>query len=300
MKIQNIINKIHLGSNVEVLKTFPDECIDLTVTSPPYDTIRNYNKKLQTDELIFNGYSFPFEELAQELFRVTNDGGVVVWVVGDETIDGSESGNSFRQCLYFKDIGFRIHDTMIYEKTGIAFPSTNRYNQCFEYMFVLSKGKPKTTNLIKDKENTYKGASMWGKKTSRKQDDVLIEGKKSKATNQDFGNRNNFWKIKNSIGFSTKDKEAHHIHPAIFPESLAHDHIKSWSNEGDVVLDPFSGSGTTAKMAKILKRNYIGIDINQKYVDFSIQRINEYGSCELSNLFGDVKEENNLSELFGN
>lgn len=296
--MENLINKFYLGNNVEILKTFPQSFIDLTVTSPPYDGIRNYNKKLNTEELNFNGYSFPFEDLAKELYRVTKEGGVVVWVVADETVDNSESGNSFRQVLYFKECGFKIHDTMIYEKTGISFPSKNRYNQSFEYMFILSKGKPKTTNLIKDKENIYKGSAMWGKKTSRKQDDLLIESKKSKATNEDYGIRNNFWRIKNSMGFSTKDKEAHHIHPAIFPESLAHDHIKTWSNEGDIVLDPFSGSGTTAKMAKILKRKYIGIDINKKYIDFSEKRLEEYGNNDLINLFGDDKKDNSLSELF--
>ncbi len=278
MNITDKLNTLILGSNEAVLREqFPDDCIDLTVTSPPYDNIRNYNGKLSEDE-DFNGYSFPFDLLAEQLYRVTKPGGVVVWVVGDQiNEDGSETGNSFRQALRFKEVGFNIHDTMIYEKTGVAFPSNNRYYQAFEYMFVFSKGRPKTTNMIADRKNIYAGSGKWGRNTSRGKDDELIVNKKHDKKIPEYGVRYNIWRIKNSMGFSTEDAKAHEVHPAIFPEALARDHVLSWSNEGDVVLDPFMGSGTTAKMALNNRRSYVGIDLNQKYIDYATKRLGNYG-----------------------
>ncbi len=228
--------------------------IDLTVTSPPYDKLRTYN-----------GYSFDFESVAKELFRITKNGGVVVWVVGDGTENGSESGTSFRQALFFKECGFRLYDTMIWEKDALAFPDTRRYQQCFEYMFVLSKGAPVTTNIIKDRKNVSFGRTITG--TSRKADGTTsIIGGYGKAI-QEFGLRWNVWKISNEKGTIRKE------HPAVFPEQLAQDHILSWSNAGDVVLDPFLGSGTTGKMAVLNGRDFIGIDISPEYCELARKRI---------------------------
>lgn len=284
-KSEEILNTIILGDSSKVLKEFPDNFIDTTVTSCPYDDLRSYKGKV-TKETNFNGYSFPFEEIAKELYRITKPGGVIVWVVGDAiNNNGSETGTSFRQALYFKSIGFNIHDTMIYEKVGIAFPSNNRYYQAFEYMFVLSKGKPKTFNPIKDRENRWAGEQgSWGKRSNRNNKDELIARDKNEKITPKFGTRYNIWRINNQRGWSTEDVEAHKIHPAIFPEELVRDHIISWSNEGDIVLDCFSGSATTAKMAKKLKRNYIGIEINQEYYDYSIKRLQNYGSNNLEDI----------------
>jgi len=254
------MNDLICGNNIDVLKTFPDECIDLTVTSPPYDNLRDYN-----------GYSFDFEGLAEQLYRVTKKGGVVVWVVGDAVINGSESGTSFRQALHFKEIGFNLHDTMIYEKNSSSMPNPNRYFQVFEYMFVLSKGKP-SCNLIKDKKNNTAGSSRRrhyrDKKTGKMvyRDDVNIVG--------EYGRRGNIWKYDVGYMKGSVDKITFK-HPATFPEKLAEDHIISWSKEGDIVLDPFVGSGTTAKMAKYNKRKYIGIDISQGYLDIAKQRLSQ-------------------------
>ena len=253
------VNKIYQGDNLEVLRTFPDECIDLTVTSPPYDNIRRYK-----------GYNFDFEALAHELYRVTKNGGVVVWVVGDQTIDGDESGSSFRQALFFKEIGFRLHDTMIYEKNSISFPETNRYYQSFEYMFVFSKGIPKSVNLLRDRKNKYAGS--WGKASERQVDGSLKKNKKVEC--EEFGVRFNFWKYNTGKGFTTKDEIAYQ-HPAIFPEKLAADHIKSWSDNKDLVLDPMCGSGTTCKMAQLLDRNFIGIDVSEEYCKIARERIKQ-------------------------
>lgn len=269
------LNQIISGNNIDILKTFPDECIDLTVTSPPYDLLRNYKGKVSTVDI--NGYSFPFENLAKELYRVTKDGGVVVWVVNDGMVDGSKSGNSLKQCLFFKECGFKIHDYMFYEKNGCNFPSTNRYYQVIEFMFILSKGKPKTVRLIKDRKNNWAGFGNWGKKTSRSNSDELKENK-SHIT-PDFGARFNIWRFNTGKGFSTKDEIAFK-HPAIFPEELARDHILSWSNIGDTVLDPFLGSGTTIKMAKKHKRNYIGIEINAEYVEIAKERVENIGDFD--------------------
>ena len=228
------LNTVYCGNCLDVLKGFPENCINLTVTSPPYDNLRSYN-----------GYEFDFEGIARELFRVTANGGVVVWVVGDATDKGSETGTSFRQALYFKEIGFNLHDTMIYEKNSPAFPAranSNRYTQIFEYMFVFSKGKPKC-NLICDKPNKWAGHKDFSGKL--------------KNPVPDFSPRNNIWKYTTSFN-GVK-------HPAPFPEKLAEDHILTWSNPGDLVLDPMAGSGTTLRAAKKTGRNYIGIEISEEY-----------------------------------
>ena len=252
-------NKVIHGDCLEVMPTLPDNYIDLTVTSPPYDNLRDYN-----------GYTFNFEGIANQLYRVTKDGGVVVWVVGDATINGSETGTSFKQALYFKEIGFNLHDTMIYEKNGVM-PTTNRYCQMFEYMFVLSKGNPKTVNLIKDRVNNW-GGTYTGNIGQRQKDGSIKKGG-IKQINE-TGCRFNIWRINNEGGFMNKDSATKH-HPATFPEQLASDHIISWSNDGDLILDPMCGSGTTCKMAAINNRKYIGIDISEEYCEIARKRIAE-------------------------
>lgn len=259
------LNKIYNESNLDTMKRMPDNFVDLTVTSPPYDSLRDYK-----------GYSFPFEDIAKELYRVTKEGGVLVWVVGDAVIDGGESGTSFRQVLFFQQIGFLIHDTMIYEKNGAAYPAnnkSNRYSQVFEYMFVLSKGKPKTYNLLKDRKNRWAGATNFGTPSTRKQNGET--GKSESFVVAEYGYRTNIWKYNNGAGYSSKDEIAFE-HPAIFPEELAQDHIWTWSNEGDLVYDCFGGSGTTAKMAHKLKRNWILSEISSEYVQIAEKRIAPY------------------------
>ncbi|WP_149093412.1 DNA-methyltransferase [Paenibacillus terrae] len=228
------------------------DTIDLTVTSPPYDNLRSYN-----------GYSFDFEMVARELYRVTKQGGVVVWVVGDATVKGSETLTSFRQALFFKDIGFNVHDTMIYEKAGLAFPDSNRYYQMFEYMFILSKGAPKTFNAIKDRVNRSAGRIVNGKE--RNHAGTFSEKSGVGNVTKPLGTRFNIWKIPNmkrGVG-----------HPAPFPEQLAYDHIVSWSNPGDMVFDPFGGSGTTAKMCALSGRLYISVDISEEYCEIARKRV---------------------------
>lgn len=270
--MDNFLNKVHLGNSVDVMKMIPDNSIDLTVTSPPYDKLRKYKNDIG-DETYDEHFSFPFVAMAKELFRITKDGGVVVWVVGDQIIDGGESGNSFRQALKFQEIGFKIYDTMIYHKNGAPFPETGRYSQVFEYMFVLLKGKrPNTVNIIKDKENRWAGTSTFGDRSMRNIDGSI---KKAKSfTVSKYGSRYNVWYVNNGAGFTTKDKYAYE-HPAMFPESLAEDHILSWSNPGDIVLDPMCGAGTTLKMAKMNGRNFIGIDLAEEYVRLSEKRVSD-------------------------
>lgn len=258
------MNCIHQIDCVAGMKLLPTGSIDLTVTSPPYDDLRKYK-----------GYSFNFEEMAKELYRVTKDGGVVVWVVGDKTHNGSESGTSFKQALYFKEVGFNLHDTMIYEKDSISFPETNRYYQIFEYMFILSKGKPKTTNLITDRENKWADGKKRIKGRERQSDGSLLGRRKGNLL-KPYGVRFNIWRYSTGKNKSTKDAIAYE-HPAIFPEKLANDHIVSWSNEGEVVFDPFMGSGTTAKMAKLNNRNWLGFEIAPEYVDIANTRLSQTG-----------------------
>ena len=255
------VNQIICGDCLKVMKGLPDKCIDLTVTSPPYDNLRTYN-----------GFSFDFEGIAKELFRITKQGGVVVWVVGDSVVRGSETGNAFRQALHFKEIGFNLHDTMIYQKNAFPFPDKTRYAQVFEYMFVLSKGKPNTTNIIRvptKEANRIKNKKSYQRLPNGETVPMKYETGKSER------NKENVWMFEVGYMKTTKDKFAFQ-HPAMFPEQLAHDHIISWSNEGDIVFDPMCGSGTTCKMAKQLGRNFIGIDISEEYCEIARKRIAEH------------------------
>jgi len=251
-----MINTVVHGDCLVVMKSFEDGCIDLTVTSPPYDNLRDYK-----------GYVFDFEGIARELYRVTKQGGVVVWVVGDATVKGSETGTSFRQALYFKEIGFNLHDTMIYQKSGFM-PSKTRYCQNFEYMFIFSKGKP-IFNPLRDRKNNWAGSTTGN--VGQRQVDGTIK-KRGKKLIGEYGMRSNIWKIINEGGWLNKDPLTL-LHPATFPEKLAEDHILSWSNEGDTVFDPMAGSGTTLKMAKKNNRNYIGIETSQEYIDIINKRL---------------------------
>lgn len=257
------------GDCLEIMKDIPDESIDLTVTSPPYDNLRTYNGNIEQ-------WNFDkFKDIAKELYRITKNGGVVVWIVADATIKGSETGTSFRQALWFMECGFNLHDTMIYDKGNCAFPDKTRYYNCFEYMFVFSKGKPKTFNPICDRKNKCGGETI--KSTTLRQVDGSLKKTSAEINNtgrkiKEYGSRFNIWRISPGKGKSTLDEYAFQ-HPAIFPEQLAKDHIISWSNEGDTVLDCFMGSGTTGKMAKLLNRNFIGIEIDETYFNIAKERI---------------------------
>lgn len=246
------LNITYCVDNAIGLSWLDDNSIDLTVTSPPYDKLRSYN-----------GFDWNLDVVSSQLYRITKDGGVVVWVVGDATIKGSETGTSFKHALRFKDVGFNLHDTMIYQKTNFSNPSINRYHQIFEYMFIFSKGKPKTFNPIKDKINKHTNGSL-GKNTTRKRNGDFFENKHK--TSGVWGMRSNVWLLKTA---GQENMCKHLAHPAMFPFQLAYDHIISWSNEGNVVLDPFMGSGTVANAATSLKRNYIGFEISQEYCDIA-------------------------------
>lgn len=265
----NFIDKLITGDCVEMMKKMPGNFVDLTITSPPYDSLRTY-KGIINEKKYDEYFSFPFCDIVKELWRITKKGGIVVWVVNDQVKDGGESGSSFRQALYFQSVGFKIYDTMIYHKNGPPFPEVGRYSQVFEYMFVFSKGKPKTVNLIKDKENRWAGSSTFGKASMRQKDGTLK--KKEGYSIGKYGTRYNVWYINNGKGFTTKDEIAFK-HPALFPESLAEDHILSWSNPNDIVFDPMNGAGTTTKMAYMNNRHYIGIDINEEYNKIGEERL---------------------------
>ena len=251
------------GDCLEQMKDIPDNSVDLTVTSPPYDNLRSYNGNND------KWNASVWESVITDLFRITKDGGIVVWIVADATIKGSETGTSFRQALYFMDCGFNLHDTMIYKKT--KFPPIDpttayRYTGCFEYMFVFSKGKPKCCNYIKEK---CKHAGKRAVSYQRSENDKLRYDRKEKNKNHivnDYKIKCNVWEYASC---------SVNGHPAPFPEQLVNDHIISWSNEGDIVLDPFMGSGTTGKMAVLNGRNFIGIELDDKYFEIAKRRISE-------------------------
>lgn len=265
-----------------------DNSIDLTVTSPPYDNLRTY----QTDDFVWN--FDVFKPIAHELYRVTKKGGIVVWIVGDACINGSETGSSFRQALYFQELGFKIHDTMIYEKNSSSFPAkitSKRYSQIFEYMFVFVKGKIRDDiKLIADKRNKWAGWTNWGTHTQYDKNGNLVKTSNGRPT-PEFSLRNNIWRY--TVSFNDKTS-----HPAVFPERLAEDHILSWSLEGDVVLDPFMGSGTTAKMAMLNGRRYIGFEKNPDYFVESLKRVGKYVGKTNETLFtADVNVDGETTEL---
>ena len=251
------LNKIYCIDALEGLKQLEDNSIDLIVTSPPYDTLRTYN-----------GCPFNFiKDYPTEMYRVLKNGGIVVWVVGDKVEDGSESLSSFKQALMFKEIGFKVHDTMIYQKDSFPCPEANRYLQCFEYMFIFSKGTPKTFNPIQIFTQSYKPSTSSTKRYPNGETKLLKyeQGKR-------YRNRENIWKY--GVGYLKSSKNAIAFeHPAIFPEKLAEDHILSWINEGNIILDPFMGSGATAVACKKLNRNYIGFEISAEYCIIADKRL---------------------------
>ena len=259
--MKHLMTDLRQGDCLEVMKDIPDGSVDLTVTSPPYDALRIYNGN--NDQW----GDYVWQDVLSELHRVTADGGVVVWVVGDATVKGSETGTSFRQALYAMEVGFNLHDTMIWRKSTFSAVGALkvRYAPVFEYMFVFSKGSPSTFNPIKDRKNKHAGTHAHG--TFRQRDGSVrrVVGHNVKRI-AEFGQRHNVWEI-------TEVKHSKHNHPAPFPEELARDHILSWSNEGDTVLDPFMGSGTTGVAAKNTGRGFIGIELDAEYFDIARGRI---------------------------
>jgi DNA modification methylase len=247
------------GDSLDVLKTLDADSVDAVVTSPPYDNMRGY-------EPLPHG---KFQAIAKELFRVIKNGCAMVWIVGDATIDGSETGTSFKQCLSFMDIGFKLHDTMVWEKGTSAFQHRVRYISCFEFMFVLAKGSLANVHLIKDRANKWAGTQIHGTErqpdNSTKKLSTIHVSKKVK----DFGARTNIWSI-------SPEKNSRAIgHPAVFPVKLVEDHLRSWVRPGGVVLDPFTGSGTTGVACKNLGFNFIGIEMNEEYVEIARKRVGE-------------------------
>jgi len=258
-------NRIINGDSAQVLSEFPDECVDCVVTSPPYDSLRTYGR---------DTFNFPFEEIARQLTRVLKPGGVIVWVVGVETKNGGETLAPQKQSIFFVEkCGLLLHDTMIYEKNSAAFPArpnSNRYTQVWEYMFVFSKGKPKTSRLIIDKKNRWVGWKGFGKTTQRTKEGELIEYEKKEGT-PEVSPRYNVWRYATGKGFTSSIVTASE-HPALFPEALVYDHLRTWTDAGDVVLDPFNGAGTTTAVARNMNRKYIGIDISQSYCELARKR----------------------------
>ena len=258
MNVENYKNQIIEGNCVEVMRKIQSDVIDLTVTSPPYDDLRNYK-----------GFVFPFEDIAKELYRITKQGGVVVWVVNDATIEGSETGTSFKQALYFREIGFNLHDTMIFRKKNpIPQIYRKRYNNEFEFMFVFSKGVVKTHNPIMV-DCMHAGLELNGTTYKNFSKNDQTREKMAKPV-KDKKIKGNIWEY--VVGKKQEDQEAKG-HPAPFPCELVRDHIKSWTNQGDIVLDPMNGSGTTARVACEMGRTYIGIDISREYCEIARERV---------------------------
>lgn len=250
-------NQIHVADCVSFMRDMPEASVDLTITSPPYDSLRTYK-----------GYEFPFEAIASGLYRVTKSNGVVVWVVGDK-IRGGRTLTSFRQGLFFQSLGFSMHDVMIYRKKNTPFMRSNAYTNAYEFMFVLSKGKPSVFNPLKE-DTVRQGLEML---VHNKLPDGI--NKKSLGRLNQKKTKTNIWSYAVGLGGTTSDKIAFE-HPAVFPENLAEDHILSWSNRGDLVFDPMCGSGTTCKMAMLNDRRFIGVDISSEYVQIARNRLAPY------------------------
>lgn len=275
--IDTYIDKIHCTDNVKFCKLLPPNCIDLTVTSPPYDNLRDYDI-----------YSWNFYELAKELYRITKPGGMVIWVVNDATVKGSETLSSMKQAIYFvEEVGFNMHDLMGYCKKTPQPPAITqkRYANAYEYMFALSKGTPKTFNPIM--EPTIHGNIVAS--TGFRQVNGDIRPTKMRKINAEKI-KSNLWFYDAGFNQTTCDKFAFK-HPAMFPEQLAADHIRSWSNEGDIIFDPFVGAGTVPKMASIANRHFIGTDISEKYCNIARKRVDIY--MRQYNIFSSVEDKVN-------
>ena len=263
------LNRIYCGDCCDVMENMDENSIDLVVTSPPYDDMRDYN-----------GYNFEVSHIARGLHRVMKPGSVIVWVVGDKTVEGGESLTSLEHALTFKQTGFKVR-TMIYKKAGVNYPSKYFYDKQFEYMYLFIKGddlKTRVFNPIRDRPNKWAGFSNWGDITSRQKNGSL-KLQKTKEDNKyvipEFGKRTDVWEYATGKGNTSRDEEAFE-HPAPFPEKLAADHIISWTNPGDLVYDPMMGSATVLKMSKLLGRNYIGSDISEKYCELANRRLKKY------------------------
>jgi len=264
------LNKLYNENCLDTMRRIERHTVDMIITSPPYDNLRTYEDK--------SNFSFEvFKECVKQFYRILKVGGVIVWVVGDQVIrynNGTgESGSSFKQALYFIEAGFCLFDTMIYRKNGMQFPDPLRYYQEFEYMFVISKGKPKTINRLKDRVNKRAGAKVHG---AARQKDGSFKLRSCDGLNrriEEFGIRFNIWKIKKTE-FKAKDRWLTK-HPAMFPSVLVRDHLLSWSSEGDLIYDPFMGSGTTGSECRKLNRNFIGSEINENYFEIANKRIQE-------------------------
>ena len=249
------LNSIRCEDCLETMRRMENQSVDLVVTSPPYDNLRDYK-----------GYKFDYHPVIDELYRVLKKGGVVVWIVGDATIKGSKTGTSFRQALYFQEVGFNIHDTMIWNKgsfTAVGALKT-KYAPVYEFMFVFSKGRPKSFNPIKDRKNKYAGYRS--RECFRGRNGEMKYNYETGKKIAEYGQRFNIWEV-------YPDRHNRTGHPAVFPENLVHDHIISWSDEGDLVYDPFMGSGTTALACLSTNRKYLGSEISQEYCTIAESRI---------------------------
>ena len=268
--MNKFINTITTGNCVELMKQMPDNSVDMCITSPPYDNLRTYK-----------GYTFPFDEIATQLFRIIKEGGIVVWVVNDATINGSETGTSFKQALRFKEIGFNIHDTMIFLKTNpIPQIYRKRYTNVFEYMFVFSKGNVKTHNPL-TVPCMHAGLELKGTTYKNFSTGIQTRGKMAKPVKEEKL-KGNIWEY--VVGKKAVDQEAKG-HPAPFPYDLAKDHIISWTNVGDIVLDPMCGSGTSIVAANDLRRQFIGFDISEEYCELAKKRLKLHQDAMQNDLF---------------
>lgn len=243
-----------LGDSLDVLPSI--DGVNMVMTSPPYDGIRDYGEGFKPLD-----WQTCLTLLSQKILP----GGVMVWNVGDQTVDGSESGTSFKQALHVMSQGLRLHDTMIYAKEGVTFPDANRYHPAFEYMFVFSNGAPKHFNGIKDWRNKWAGTKMHG--TDRNKDGTTTTISGVGRPVPELGLRRNWWVIPNAYNGDTEG------HPAPMPYAMAYDHIASWSAPGETVLDPFLGSGTTALAAMKQGRKFVGIEIDEGYFEIAVKRV---------------------------
>jgi site-specific DNA-methyltransferase (adenine-specific) len=266
-----MINQIYNEDCLITMGRLPNDFIDLVLTSPPYDAMRKYGgNKTYHQRLNETGYSFPFEEIAQELVRTLKPGGVIMWNVADQTIKGSRTGNSMRQALYFMDLGLNLWDHLIWYKTGTPFPSPYRYRNVWENMFIFSKGKPNTFNPILKKNKT--GGRIWDDRRQRNHEG-LLEETKGRVVVKEYGIDDNVWHITNGYANSKMFKGAE-SHPAIMPDEIVRRHISSWTNEGNLVYDPFLGSATTTRIAREMNRNYLGSELYTPYYEVAEKIMN--------------------------
>jgi site-specific DNA-methyltransferase (adenine-specific) len=279
---QKYLNQFLCGDALKIAQSLPAASVDTIVTSPPYYQQRDYGSRLQIgQEASPAAYVERMTELFVELKRVVKSTGALWMVIGDKYVNGELLGMPWRVCFALKDAGWILRSDCIWHKPN-AMPSSvkSRPTTDHEYIFMFSKSKDYyyDTDAIREPHVTFSdksrmkgGRRHFGKRGGTPEtgknggDNNLHDGRWDQAFHPKGRNKRTVWSISLS-----KFRDAHF---AVFPQSLVATCIKATCPAGGVVLDPFSGAGTTALAARSLGRDFIAIDCVSEYCQIARKRL---------------------------